>query len=144
MTDINALPSSILQQEPLNHPPSRSRTSSSSNINPALTTSLQSLTLEKATHSNEGALTDDEGTIARRSWNAVPLTPQLGHARQHYRLTHSPSPYDSASMILNNSIAASRNRSNAYSVSDDESSRVWYPLSGGNKNDYTDEVSFTF
>src|SRR4051812_19844274 len=79
----------------------------------------------------------------RRSWNAVPLTPQLGHARQHFRLTHSPSPYDSASLILNNSIATSnattnRNRNTMYSMSDDESSRsIWYPLSGGR---YLDEV----
>jgi hypothetical protein len=111
-----------------------------------LTTSLQSLSLDKSTHlSNDGALTDDEGTISntiRRSWNAAPLTPQLSNARQQYRLTHSP--YDSASLILNNSIATSnagRNRNTVYSMSDDESSRVWYPLSGAGRNGYADEVS---
>lgn len=148
LTNINSLPSSILQQEPVNHPPqvALSRSRASNTPNPALTTSLQSLSLDKSTHlSNDGALTDDEGTISntiRRSWNAAPLTPQLSNARQQYRLTHSP--YDSASLILNNSIATSnagRNRNTVYSMSDDESSRVWYPLSGAGRSGYADEVS---
>jgi hypothetical protein len=126
LTNINALPSSILQQEP-QIALSRSRTPT---VNPALTTSLQSLSLEnKPSHSNEGALTDDEGTLSntiRRSWNSP-----IGNVKQHYRLTHSPSPYDSASLILNNATSnANRHRATVYSMSDDESSRVWYPLSG--------------
>lgn len=135
LTNLSALPSSILQQPPAEYHPQSNRSQASPN--PALTTSLQSLSLDKATHSIESALTDDEGASStiRRSWNAVPLTPQPGHARQHFRL-NSPSPYDSASLILNNSLASSnvaRNRNNVYSMSDDEgsgNSRVWYPLSG--------------
>lgn len=135
LTSTSALPSSVLQQPPLEYHPQSSRSRASPN--PALTTSLQSLNLDKNTHSIEGALTDDEGAsnTIRRSWNAAPLTPQLGHVRQNFRI-NSPSLYDSASLILNNSLASSnvaRNRANVYSMSDDEgagSSRVWYPLSG--------------
>ncbi|KAI6241011.1 hypothetical protein M3Y99_00411700 [Aphelenchoides fujianensis] len=138
ITDTSALPSTILQQPPVDHPPPRIRPPSTSNT--TLATSLQSLSLGESAGGGVSAV-EEQPTATRRSWNAVSLTPQLGVERRHARgfnpmvecqqadrHSHSPSPYDSASLILNNALPAPiRSRTAVYSMSDDEGGS-WQPV----------------
>ncbi|KAI6188054.1 hypothetical protein M3Y98_00312200 [Aphelenchoides besseyi] len=135
--DPSTLPPTILQQPPVDHPRSRVP------ANSALATSLQTLSLSAENPNAVAIEQQQQPTTTRRSWNAVSLTPQLSEMRhqarafdseyqQSNRLSHSPSPYDSASLIINSSIVPSvRNRGAVYSMSDDETNGgTWQSFRG--------------